>query len=107
MRLRDADGRRVVVVFTTRPATRDSDRPKDVLVNAREAGVTVYAVALDVRYFDGDDFVDGRPDPDLEHVVRETGGTLFEIDDERSVPGAFLAVARMIRQAMRDRAHAR
>lgn len=96
-RLREANGRRVVIVFTTHPSTRDTDNPKDVLANARAAGVTVYAVALDVRYFDGDDIVDGRPDPDLDHVVRGTGGKLFEIDDESAIADAFRGVAREIR----------
>ena len=92
--LRDADGRRVVVVFAMKPDWRWSTSPKHVLKDAQRHGVAIYAVGLDVRYYDGDDFIDGRPDPELEHLVRESGGKFFEVTNDHDIASAFAQLAK-------------
>ena len=95
--LREARGRRIIVVFTMVPDFRWSVSPKRVLADARAAGVSVYAVNLEVRYFDGDAFVDGQPDPELDRLVRETGGDYVEVDEARDLPSAFSRIAKELR----------
>ena len=104
-RVRPVDGRRVVIVFAMKPDWRSSTSPKRVLNDAQTAGVTVYAVNLDVRYYDGDDFIDGRPDPELEHLVRESGGAFFEATGGPDLAGAFDRLAEQLLQprGTRDR----
>jgi len=97
VRLRD--GRRVVVVFAMEPDWRWSASPRRVLRDALSAGVTVYAVGLDVRYFDGDEFVDGKPDPNLEGLAKKTGGKFIEVTRNRDIPSEFDRLARQLQAA--------
>jgi len=97
--VRPLGGRRVVIVFAMKPDWRWSISPKRVLKDAQAYGVTVYAVGLDVRYYDGDDFVDGRPDPELEHLVRKSGGTFFEATGNQDIADAFERLAKQLHQA--------
>ena len=97
--VRVRDGQRVVVVFAMEPDWRWSVSPKRVLRDALSANVTVYAVGLDVRYFDGDEFVDGNPDPALEHLVRKTGGKFLEATRNRDIPAVFERLAAQLQQA--------
>jgi hypothetical protein len=97
--VRSVAGRRVVIAFAMKPDWTWSTSPKRVLKDAQTYGVTVYAVGLDVRYYDGDDFVDGRPDPELEHLVRKSGGTFFEVTSSQGIAGAFERLAKQLHEA--------
>ena len=76
-RLDGVDGRRVIVVFTAGPDTDSRVNPAKVLAHAQSSNAMVYVIGVDLRFFDGDDFVDGRPDPELERLARETGGAVL------------------------------
>jgi VWFA-related protein len=88
-RLEKVNGRRVVVVFTGAPDTDSRINPATVLAHAQAASAMVYAIGIDLRFFDGDDFVDGKPDPELETLARETGGKYLELEHWKELPAAF------------------
>lgn len=91
-RLDGVNGRRVIVVFTAGPDTDSRVNPATVLAHAQSSNAMVYVIGVDLRFFDGDDFVDGRPDPELERLARETGGAYFELEDWKELPSAFARI---------------
>ena len=92
MNLSEAEGRRVIVALTARFDTQSAVKPAAVLAHARQSDVMVYVIGVDERYYDGDEFITGRPDPDLQQLVRETGGRYFERESWDDVPSAFAAL---------------
>ena len=75
------DGRRrVLLVFSDGEDNGSRTRLRAVIDRARPLDVMVYGIGIQARYFDGDDFVDSRPDLTLMTLAIETGGGYFEPD---------------------------
>ena len=74
------DRRRVLLVFSDGEDHGSRTTLRAVIERARALDVMVYGIGLQARYFDGDDFVDSRPERTLMKLADETGGGYFEPD---------------------------
>ena len=92
-RLKDVDGRRVVLVFTDGDDTDSSVGVNTVLEEARTDEVMIYAIGFHSEYFNGQRQVRSRPDPGLRKLSDETGGGYFEIDKSSDLAPAFTRIA--------------
>lgn len=91
--LRRAEGRKVVLVFTDGEDTASRMGLGDVLDRARQEEVMVYAIGLEVDYFDGIRRVRSRPDRGLRKLAEETGGGYFELKKTDDLAPTFTRVA--------------
>jgi Ca-activated chloride channel family protein len=91
--LREADGRKVVLVFTDGDDTASRMDLGDVLDRARDEDVMVYAIGLTSEYFDGMRQVRTRPDRGLKRLAEETGGGYFELKKTDELAPTFTRVA--------------
>ncbi len=92
-RLRDIDGRRVVLVFTDGDDTGSRVNMNDVLEQARANETMIYAVGLRSDYFNGSRQVRSKPDSGLKRLAEETGGGYFELDKTADLAPTFTRVA--------------
>ncbi len=92
-RLRDIDGRRVVLVFTDGEDTGSRVGMNDVLEQARANEAMIYAVGLRSDYFNGSRQVRSKPDSGLKRLAEETGGGYFELDKTADLAPTFTRVA--------------
>jgi Ca-activated chloride channel family protein len=92
-RLKNIDGRRVVLVFTDGDDTDSSIGQGKVLEKARDEEVMIYAVGLRSDYFNGSRQVRSRPDSGLKQLAEETGGGYFELDKSSDLAPTFTRVA--------------
>ena len=92
-RLKDIDGRRVVLVFTDGDDTDSPWASGKVLDEARNDEVMIYAIGLRSDYFNGQRQVRSRPDPGLKQLAEETGGGYFELEKSER-PGAHVHARR-------------
>jgi Ca-activated chloride channel family protein len=91
--LRGIEGRRVVLIFSDGEDTASRARLGGVIERARDEEVMVYAIGLEVNYFDGVRQVRSRPDRGLRRVAEETGGGYFELRRTADLAPTFTRVA--------------
>jgi Ca-activated chloride channel family protein len=92
-RLHKIDGRRVVLVFTDGDDTDSRVSSGDVLDQARQNEVMIYAIGLRSDYFNGSRQVRTRPDGGLKRLAEETGGGYFELEKTAELAPTFTRVA--------------
>ena len=78
-RLKNVDSRKVVLVFTDGDDTASKTSMNNILNRAKLEEVMVYAIGLEVEYFNGVRQVRSRPDRNLQKLSQETGGGYFEL----------------------------
>lgn len=86
-------GRRVVLVFTDGDDTDSTSKSGDVMDRAVAEEVMIYAIGLEVDYFNGLRQVRSRPDGNLKRFAEETGGGYFELDETSELGPTFTRVA--------------
>lgn len=91
--LRRVQGRRVVLVFTDGEDTASRVRMRDVLAEARDQEVMIYAIGLESVYFNGQRQVRTRLDRGLRRLADETGGGYFELKKTDELGSTFTRVA--------------
>ena len=91
--LRQAENRKVVVVFTDGDDTASRVRMGDVLDRARDEEVMIYSIGLESEYFNGQRRVRTRPDRGLRRLSDETGGGYFELKKTDDLGPTFSRVA--------------
>ena len=87
------EGRRVVLVFTDGADTNSDKRSGDVLKRARTEEVMIYAIGLEMDYFDGQRQRRSEPDRNLRRFAEETGGGYFELKATDELGPTFTRVA--------------
>ncbi len=92
-RLHKIDGRRVVLVFTDGDDTNSRVNGGDVLEQARQNEVMIYAIGLRSDYFNGSRQVRTKPDSGLKRLAEETGGGYFELEKSADLAPTFTRVA--------------
>src|SRR5439155_9047057 len=92
-RLKEIDGRRVVLVFTDGDDTDSSMGVGKVLDEARTDEVMIYAIGLRSDYFNGQRQVRSKPDAGLQHLAEETGGGYFELEKSSDLAPTFTRIA--------------
>ena len=91
--LNGVEGRKVVLVFTDGEDSASRLGMRDVLERARDQEVMVYAIGLEVDYFNGQRQVRSRPDRGLKRLAEETGGGYFELKKTDDLAPTFTRVA--------------
>lgn len=95
--LQGVEGRRVVLVFSDGEDTFSKLRFGSVLDRARNEEVMVYAIGLEVDYFNGARRVRSRPDRNLRRIADETGGGYFELKKTDELAPTFTRVSQELR----------
>jgi Ca-activated chloride channel family protein len=83
----------VVLVFTDGDDTDSRVNSGEVLEQARQNEVMIYAVGLRSDYFNGSRQVRTRPDGGLKRLAEETGGGYFELEKTAELAPTFTRVA--------------
>ncbi len=91
--LKEVEGRRVVLVFTDGDDTASRVGMGHVLERARNEEIMVYAIGLEMDYFNGVQRVRSRPDRGLKKLAEETGGGYFELKKTADLGPTFTRVA--------------
>jgi Ca-activated chloride channel family protein len=91
--LKNADNRKVVLVFTDGDDTASRRGMGDVLERARAEEVMIYAIGLESEFFNGQRVVRSRPDRGLRRLAEETGGGYFELKKTAELAPTFTRVA--------------
>jgi Ca-activated chloride channel family protein len=92
-RLTEVSGRKVVLVFTDGDDTASKVGVGKVMDKAREKDVMVYAIGLQVTYFNGQQRVRTSPDRGLKKLAEDTGGGYFELKRSADLGETFTRVA--------------
>lgn len=92
-RLLPVSGRKVVLVFTDGDDTASRIGVGKVMDKAREKDVMVYAIGLQVTYFNGQQRVRTSPDRGLKRLAEDTGGGYFELKRSADLGETFTRVA--------------
>jgi Ca-activated chloride channel homolog len=92
-RLLPEDGRKVVIVFTDGDDTASKVGSGKVMDRAREKDMMIYAVGLQVEYFNGQQRVRSAPDRGLKKLAEDTGGGYFELKKTADLGETFTRVA--------------
>ena len=92
--LQAVDGRRVVLVFTDGDDTASDAGSRDVMDRAVAEDVMIYAIGLEMDYFNGRRQVRSRPDGNLKKFAEETGGGYFELEETAALGPTFTRVAK-------------
>jgi Ca-activated chloride channel family protein len=92
-RLKDIEGRRVVIVFTDGEDTYSKRGSGDVLDRARLDEVMIYAIGLENEMVVNGRRIRSRPDRGLRKLAQETGGGHFELDRKSELGETFTRVA--------------
>jgi Ca-activated chloride channel family protein len=87
------EGRRVILVFSDGEDTASRMRLGQIIDRARAEEVMVYAIGLEVEYFNGVRMVRSRPDEGLRRLAEETGGGYFELERSTDLAPTFTRVA--------------
>ncbi|MGE0811706.1 MAG: VWA domain-containing protein [Vicinamibacterales bacterium] len=95
--LKDAEGRKVILLFTDGDDTASRVRFGDVIARARDEEVMVYGVGLSVDFFNGARRIRSRPDRNLRRIAEETGGGYFELQKTDLMASTFTRVAQELR----------
>lgn len=95
--LEGVEGRRVVLVFSDGEDSASKLRFGSVQDRARNEEVMVYAIGLEVDYFNGARRVRSRPDRNLRRIADETGGGYFELKQSDELAPTFTRVAQELR----------
>jgi Ca-activated chloride channel homolog len=95
--LQGIEGRRVVLVFSDGEDTFSKLRFGPVQDRARNEEVMVYAIGLEVDYFNGMRRVRSRPDRNLRRIADETGGGYFELKRTDELAPTFTRVSQELR----------
>lgn len=95
--LREADGRKVVLLFTDGDDTASKVRFGEVQARARDEEVMVYGIGLETNYFNGQRQVRSKPDRNLRRIAEETGGGSFELQKTDQLAPTFTRVAQELR----------
>jgi Ca-activated chloride channel family protein len=91
--LEGVEGRKVVLVFSDGEDTASQFADLgDVRDRARDSEVMVYAIGLEVDYFNGARRVRSRPDRGLRRLAEETGGGYFELREADALAPTFTRV---------------
>jgi Ca-activated chloride channel homolog len=91
--LQPVEGRKVVLVFTDGDDTASRIGFGDVLRRAKDEEVMIYAIGLEVEYFNGMRMIRTRPDRNLRRLAEETGGGFFELKRTDQLAPTFTRVA--------------
>jgi Ca-activated chloride channel family protein len=92
-RLLPVAGRKVVLVFTDGEDTASKVGAGKVMDKAREKDVMIYAIGLQVTYFNGQQRVRTSPDRALKKLAEDTGGGYFELKRSADLGETFTRVA--------------
>lgn len=92
-RLKNVESRKVVLVFTDGDDTASKTSMSNILNRAKREEVMVYAIGLEVEYFNGARQVRSRPDRSLQRLSQETGGGYFELQKTDDLGPTFRRVA--------------
>ncbi len=92
-RLLPVAGRKVVLVFTDGEDTASKVGAGKVMDKAREKDVMIYAIGLQVTYFNGQQRVRTSPDRGLKKLAEDTGGGYFELKRSADLGETFTRVA--------------
>jgi Ca-activated chloride channel family protein len=92
-RLLPVAGRKVVLVFTDGEDTASKIGAGKVMDKAREKDVMIYAIGLQVTYFNGQQRVRTSPDRGLKRLAEDTGGGYFELKRSADLGETFTRVA--------------
>lgn len=95
--LQGVEGRKVVLVFSDGEDTASKLRFGTIQERARNEEVMVYAIGLEVDYFNGLRRVRSRPDRNLRRIADETGGGYFELKETDELAPTFTRVAQELR----------
>jgi Ca-activated chloride channel family protein len=87
------EGRRVILVFSDGEDTASRARLGQMIERARAEEVMVYAIGLEVEYFNGVRMVRSTPDGGLRRIAEETGGGYFELEKTADLAPTFTRVA--------------
>jgi Ca-activated chloride channel homolog len=90
--LNGVEGRRIVLIFTDGEDYGSRRNHGSVLALAREREVMIYAIGLEVEYFNGARVVRTRPDRRLWSLAAETGGGSFELKKTAELAPTFTRV---------------
>jgi Ca-activated chloride channel family protein len=96
-RLREVEGRRVVLVFTDGDDTASKVGLGDVIDKARVDEVMVYAIGLETTMTVGGMRQRTRPDRGLRRLAEDTGGGYFELKSTAALGETFTRVAQELR----------
>jgi Ca-activated chloride channel family protein len=92
--LGDAEGRKIVLVFTDGDDTASRKGMGDVLTKARDTETMIYAIGLESEFAVGPGRVQRtRPDRGLRKLAEETGGGYFELKKTAELAPTFTRVA--------------
>ncbi len=91
--LKDAEGRKVVLIFTDGEDTSSRLGFGEVLDRAKKENVMVYAIGLQSEFFNGQRVTRSRPDRALRKLAEETGGGYFELSKTTELTSTFTRVA--------------
>jgi Ca-activated chloride channel family protein len=91
--LQGIEGRRVILVFSDGEDTASRARLGQIVDRARTEEVMVYAIGLEVEYFNGVRMVRSSPDDGLRRLAEETGGGYFELEKTADLAPTFTRVA--------------
>ncbi len=89
----NVDGRRVVLVLTDGQDSASDLGWKEVLERAVAEDVMIYAIGLEVEYFDGVRVRRTSPDRSLRRLAEETGGGYFELEETDELGPTFTRVS--------------
>ena len=91
--LKNADGRKVVLVFTDGEDTASRMGSGDVTERARIDEVMVYSVGMENEYMSGNQRVRTSPDRGLRRLSDETGGGFFMLKKKDELGSTFTRIA--------------
>jgi Ca-activated chloride channel homolog len=85
--------RKVILLFSDGDDTASKARLRAVINRARAADVMIYAIGLEAREFDGDEFVDVMPSFVLRRIASDSGGGYFELESSTDLGPTFNRIA--------------
>jgi len=91
--LKGTPGRKVVLVFTDGEDTSSKMSAGKILSRAQAEEVMIYAIGLEVDFFNGQRRVRSKPDGSLRRIAAETGGGYFELQKTDDLGPTFSRVA--------------
>lgn len=91
-RLTEATGRRVIVALTDGDDFGSERGSGEVLDRAQREDVMVYAIGIESRYFNGQQWVTSRPGGAFRKMATETGGAFFELKKTADLNSTFTRV---------------
>lgn len=96
--LKEEQLRKVVLVLSDGDDTTSRLGGEDILAIAQDSHTMVYAIGLRNRYFNGQQWIDTRPDGFLKKLTDQTGGGYFELSRTTDLNSTFSRVANELHQ---------